>query len=270
MNASAPHRPGFESSYEYCKVERRDHVLEVTINRPEVRNALHPMANEELAAIFDAYLADPQLWVAILTGAGEDAFSTGNDLKYTVAGGRLWIPDAGFGGLTNRAGRYKPVIAAVNGFAFGGGFEIALACDLIVADESAQFALTEVRVGLVAGMGGLVRLPRQIPRKLATELILTGQRLTAQRAFELGVVNKVVARGTALAAARELASQIIEVSPTSVRLSLQIMEESSGFASEVGAARFRSPAIDELLASEDMKEGVAAFAQKRRPVWKNR
>lgn len=261
---------GFQASYEYCRVEQRDHLLEVTIARPEVRNALHPMANEELAAIFDAYCAAPHLWVAILTGAGEEAFCAGNDLKYTAAGGRLWIPDSGFGGLTSRAGRCKPVIAAVNGFAFGGGFEIALACELIVADAAAQFGLTEVRVGLLAGAGGLVRLPRQIPRKLAMELILTGQKLSAPRALELGVVNKVVAKGTALAAARELAAQIIEASPTSVRLSLQIMEETSRFAAEVEAAQFRSPAIDEILASEDMREGVAAFTQKRRPVWKNR
>lgn len=267
MSTASPQSP---SGYQYCRVERHDHVLEVTIDRPEVYNAVHPMANDELAAIFDEYLADPQLWVAIITGAGEAAFCTGNDLKYTANGGRMWIPDSGFGGLTSRERRHKPVIAAVNGFAFGGGFEIALACDLVVADERAQFALSEVRVGLVAGAGGLVRLPRQLPRKLATELILTGQRLTAQRAFELGVINQVVARGTALAAARELAARIMEVSPTSVRLSLQIMDETSRFASEIEAARYRSPAIDELLASEDMKEGVAAFAQKRKPQWQNR
>jgi acetyl-CoA C-acetyltransferase len=258
------------STYQYSIVERRDHVLEVTINRPEVRNAVHPMANEELSAIFDAYLADPDLWVAILTGAGEEAFCTGNDLKYMAAGGKIWVPDSGFAGLTSRASRRKPVIAAVNGFAFGGGFEIALACDLIVADQSAQFALPEVRVGLIAGAGGIVRLPRQMPPKLATEMILTGQRMTAQRALELGIVNRVAPRGGTLAAARELAAQIAEVSPTSVRFTMQVMEETTRFASEAEAARFQSPAIPELLASEDMKEGVAAFAQKRRPVWKNR
>ena len=260
----------FKQQYEFCRIERRAPVLEVTIDRPEVRNALHPMANEELAAIFDAFEADPDLWVAILTGAGEEAFCTGNDLKYTAAGGRLWIPDSGFGGLTSRAARHKPVIAAVNGFAMGGGFEIALACELIVADERAQFALPEVRVGLIAGAGGLVRLPRQIPRKLAMEMILTGSRLAAPRALELGLVNKIVPRGTALTAARELAAQIAEVSPTSVRLSLQMMAETSRVASELDASRVRSIVIDELLASEDMKEGVAAFAERRRPVWKNR
>jgi acetyl-CoA C-acetyltransferase len=271
-NTSAPTMPGtrFESDYRYCRLEQHGHLLEVTIDRPEVRNALHPMANEELAAIFDAFVAEPDLWVAILTGTGDDAFCAGNDLKYTAAGGRMWIPDSGFGGLTRRVGRHKPVIAAVNGFAFGGGFEIALACDLIVADGRAQFALPEVRVGLVAGSGGIVRLPRQIPRKLAMELMLTGQSLTAQRALELGLVNEVVAQGAAMTAARELASRIVEVSPTSVRLSMRLLEESGRLASEVEAARLQSTVIDELFASEDMKEGVAAFAQKRAPIWKNR
>jgi acetyl-CoA C-acetyltransferase len=164
----------------------------------------------------------------------------------------------------------KPVIAAVNGFAMGGGCEIALACHLIVADEAARFALSEVRVGLIAGAGGLIRLPRAVPQKLATEMILTGRRLTAQEALQHGLVNRVVPAGTALEGARALAAEILEGSPTSVRLSLQVMAETQGIADTVAAVRHPSPALDELMISEDAIEGMTAFAQKRPPQWKNR
>jgi acetyl-CoA C-acetyltransferase len=251
-------------------VERRGHLLEITINRPEQRNCLHPPANDELAQIMDAFLADPDLWVAILTGAGKDAFCTGNDLKYTGQGKPMWVPKTGFGGLTSRVGRTKPVIAAVNGYAMGGGFEISLACDMIVADETAQFALSEVKVGLYAGAGGIVRLPRQLPKKLANELILTGKRLGAADALRLGLVNKVVPAGTALEGARALAAEILEASPTSVRISLQVMNEAEAFPVAVEAVRAPTKAADELMTSEDFFEGLAAFAQKRKPNWKNR
>jgi acetyl-CoA C-acetyltransferase len=162
------------------------------------------------------------------------------------------------------------VIAAVNGFAMGGGCEIALACHLVVADTTARFALSEVKVGLVAGAGGLVRLPRALPEKLATEMILTGRRLTAPEALAHGLVNRVVEAGQALAGARELAAEIMDGSPTSVRTSLAIMAETDGIADTVEAVRHPSPALDELMASEDSVEGIAAFAEKRRPVWRNR
>ena len=164
----------------------------------------------------------------------------------------------------------KVTIAAVNGFAMGGGTEIALTCHLIVADETAKFALSEVQVGLIAGAGGLVRLPRAVPPKLANEMILTGRRLTAPEALQHGLVNRVVPAGTALEGARALAAEILEGSPTSVRLSLQVMAETQGIADTVAAVRHPSPALDELMISEDAIEGMTAFAQKRPPQWKNR
>jgi acetyl-CoA C-acetyltransferase len=271
MEALLPPRPAvFREDYEHVLVRRDGHLLEVTINRPEARNSLHPMANEELDEVFDAYFADPDLWVAILTGAGDKAFSAGNDLVYSASGKPSWVPVNGFGGLTSRPTMPKPVIAAVNGFAMGGGCEIALACHLIVADEAARFALSEVRVGLIAGAGGLIRLPRAVPQKLATEMILTGRRLTAQEALQHGLVNRVVAAGTALDGARALAAEILEGSPTSVRLSLQVMAETQGIPDTIAAVRHPSPALDELMISEDAVEGMTAFAQKRSPRWKNR
>lgn len=270
LNEICPIRqPGFREHYEYCLIRRQRHLLEVTINRPEVRNCLHPMANEELAEIFDAYMADNDLWAAILTGAGTEAFSSGMDLKYMASGKPIWTPKSGFGGLTNRV-RCKPIIAAVNGVAMGGGTEICLACDVVVADESAQFALSEVKVGLMAGAGGLIRLPRQIPKKAAVELIITGRKLPAREAHRLGLVSRVVPKGQALAAAHEIAAEILAASPTSVRISMQAMNDADEHPSEAGAMRNKQEKlVDELLSSEDCMEGPAAFAQKRKPVWKN-
>lgn len=262
--------PGFRDHYENVLLKRDGHVLEVTINRPEQRNALTPPAHDELDEIFDAFFADPDLWVAILTGAGDRAFSAGNDLLWTAAGKPMWMPDSGFGGLTSRQTMPKPVIAAVNGYAMGGGLEIALTCHLVVADETAQFALSEVQVGLIAGAGGLVRLPRTVPPKIANEMILTGRRISAEEASDLGLVNRIMPAGSALDGARALAQDIIKVSPTSVRISLQVMEETEGVADTLAAVRQPSQGIDELLVSQDMAEGLAAFAAKRPPQWKNR
>lgn len=262
-------RPTFRGSYDYALVERRGHLLLVTINRPEVRNSLHPMANEELEEIWDAYEADPDLWVAVITGAGTEAFSAGNDLKYTASGKPMWVPRSGFGGLTNRT-RVKPVIAAVNGFAMGGGTEMALASDVVVADERASFALSEVRVGLIAAAGGLVRLPRQIPKKIAVEHILTGRAIRAEQALNLGLVNRIMPAGQALTGALEIAEEILAVSPTSVRVSMKVMNEADEHASEASAASTPSEFLDELLTSEDYLEGPKAFAEKRKPVWRNR
>jgi enoyl-CoA hydratase/carnithine racemase len=257
-------------SYEHIQVRRDGHLLEVTIDRPESRNSLHPPANAELEEVFDAFFADPELWVAILVGAGTKAFSAGNDLAYSASGKPVWVPKSGFAGLTSRAGMTKPVIAAVNGFAMGGGFEIALACHLVVADERATFALPEVKVGLVPGAGGAARLPRAIPEKIAAELILTGRRLDVEEARALGLVNRVVEAGTALEGARALAREILSSSPTSVRIALRLMSEARAIPDPVAAADPDPAAIDELLLSEDMAEGIAAFAAKREPRWKNR
>ncbi|MFC4063538.1 acetyl-CoA acetyltransferase [Actinoplanes subglobosus] len=256
--------------YEHILVRRDGHLLEVTINRPDARNSLHPMANEELDHAFDAYFAADDLWVAILTGAGEKSFCAGNDLIYSGSGKPMWVPKNGFAGLTSRRSMPKPVIAAVNGFAMGGGCEIALACHLVVADATAQFALSEVKVGLIAGAGGVVRLPRMVPPKLANELILTGRRLSAADALSYGLVNRVTEAGAAVDGARALAAEILEGSPTSVRISLQVMEETRGIADVVDAVTHPSPAFDELMVSEDAIEGLIAFAQKRKPQWRNR
>ncbi|WP_261561549.1 acetyl-CoA acetyltransferase [Frankia tisae] len=271
LDALLPARtPGFRDEYDHVLVRRDGHLVEVTINRPQARNALHPPANAELDEVFDAYFADPDLWVAIITGAGDTAFSAGNDLIWTASGKRGSVPLTGFAGLTGRRHMTKPVIAAVNGYALGGGCEIALACHLVVADTTAQFALSEVRVGLVAGAGGLVRLPRALPPKLATEMILTGRRLDATEAHAHGLVNRIVPAGTALDGARTLAAEILASSPTSVRVSLQIMNETAGIADPHDAVAHDSPALDDLLLSEDMAEGLAAFAEKRTPHWRNR
>jgi len=271
MNELFPPRVlGLRDDYAYATVRRDGHLLEVTINRPDARNSLTPEANEELDEIFDAYFADPDLWVAILTGAGTQSFCAGNDLRYSASGRPMWAPKNGFAGLTSRRRMPKPVIAAVNGYAMGGGCEIALACHLIVADETAQFALSEVNVGLVAGAGGLVRLPRAIPEKLATEMILTGQKVSAERAHAFGLVNRVVAAGTALDGARDMAAEILDGSPTSVRASLQIMNETREIVDVIEAVEHPSAALDEVMTSEDMIEGLTAFGLKRKPEWKSR
>ncbi|MFO0690823.1 MAG: enoyl-CoA hydratase-related protein [Myxococcota bacterium] len=258
---------------EFCRSEREGGLLFVTIDRPERMNALHWRANEELSGIFDAFEADPELWVAILTGAGDRAFCAGNDLKYqaTEAKGELRAgPASGFAGLTSRFGLTKPVIAAVNGVAMGGGFEIALACDLIVASSDAVFALPEPRVGLAALAGGVHRLPRQIGLKQAMGLLLTGRRVSAEEGLRLGFVNEVVAPGELMAAARRWAGQILECSPMSIRATKQAAMQGLAHASVEDAMNDRYPAIDALLRSQDFVEGPLAFAQKRPPKWTGR
>ena len=259
--------------YEFVKVERDGHLLVVTINRPEARNSLHSPAHFELDEIWDAFEADPELWVGIITGAGTAAFCAGADLKYVAeqakAGKPMLNPRNGFGGLVRRA-RSKPLIAAVNGFAMGGGTELCLASDMVVADETAQFALSEVRVGVIAGAGGVIRLPRQMPVKIANELIFTGRKMPVHEAEKYGFVNRIAPAGQALEAARKLAAEILEGSPTSVRLSIRMRAQSARHASEQEAMDDYYEAIDDLLSSQDFTEGPKAFAQKRKPQWQNR
>ncbi|WP_460775774.1 acetyl-CoA acetyltransferase [Microbacterium sp. GXF7504] len=261
--------PVLAERYEHVRVERDGHLLVVTIDRPAARNALFPAANEELGAVFDAFFADRDLWVAVITGAG-GTFCAGNDLVHTASGKPTYLPAQGFAGLTSRRDMSKPVIAAVEGYALGGGFETALACHLIVAGETARFGLTEVKVGLVAGAGGVVRLPRAIPEKIATELILTGRQVDAAEAHRLGLVNRVVPAGAALTAAKEIAAEITAVSPTSVRTSLRLMAQTRAIPDVVDAVTLRTSVIDELMVSHDALEGMTAFARKRPPRWRNR
>lgn len=259
----------FKDEYKFCKVVINAHILEITINRPEVHNSLHPKANEELASVFDAYMADPNLRVAIITGAGEQAFCTGNDLKYSASGKPVWMPITGFAGLTARVGRNKPVIAAVNGFAMGGGMEIALASDIVVAVEHAQFALPEVKVGLIAAAGGVIRLRRQIPEKLAMEMILTGGAISAHKAQDYGLINHLVTANKLMETARNIAEEIAANSPTSIKLSMDLIAETAN-QGDANKAAGPSQVIDRLITSEDFYEGPKAFAQKRKPVWVNK
>ncbi len=258
------------SGYDFCRVERDGHLLTVTINRPAVMNSLHPPANFELAAVMDEFASDADLWVAIVTGEGDRAFCAGNDLKYQASGGKMEFPTSGFAGLTSRYDLHKPVIAAVNGIAMGGGFEIALACDLIVAADTAIFALPEPRVGLAALAGGLHRLPRQIPLKQAMGMILTGRRVGAAEGQALGFVNEVVPAADVLTAAKRWAEMILECSPMSIRASKQAAMAGLSTADLEAAVTARYAAVHDMIKSEDFVEGPMAFAQKRMPDWKGR
>lgn len=258
------------SEHEFNTVTREGPLLIVEMNRPEKMNALHPPANKELGEIFDDFAADPDLWVAIITGAGERAFSAGNDLRYQAEGGDMFQVPSGFGGLTSRYDLDKPVIAAVNGVAMGGGFEIALACDLIIAADTARFALPEPKVGLAALAGGLHRLPRQIGLKRAMGMILTGRHVPAEEGLELGFVNEVVPQGELMDAARRWAGLIMECSPMSIRASKQAVMGGLDIAGLQDAVETRFPAVGDMLKSEDFIEGPRAFAEKRKPNWKGR
>ena len=259
-------------TYEFVRVERDGPITTITLNRPEVMNALHREAHFELGEVFDAFAADPEQWVGIVTGAGERAFSAGNDLKHQASGGRMGNPPSGFAGLTSRFDLNKPLIAAVNGVAMGGGFEIALACDLIVASDKAVFALPEPRVGLAALAGGLHRLPRQTGLKRAMGMILTGRRVSAQEGLELGFVNEVVAPAELMGAAKRWADLIAECSPMSIRASKQAvlkgLDEPSVEAALKGQTRYE--AVAALYRSADFVEGPLAFSERRPPRWKGR
>src|SRR5258706_1876838 len=208
-------------AYEFIAVAKDGPITTITLNRPEVMNALHSPAHFEMDEALNAFAADESQWVGIITGAGERAFSAGNDLKHQAGGGKMGSPPSGFAGVTSRFDLTKPLIAAVNGVAMGGGFEIALACDLIIASEAAVFALPEPRVGLAALAGGLHRLPRAIGVKRAMGMILTGRRVSAKEGYELGFVNEVVAPAELMAAAKRWAGLIGECSPMSIRASKQ-------------------------------------------------
>jgi crotonobetainyl-CoA hydratase len=259
--------PGFE----YLRLDREDAILTITIDRPEVLNALHLPAHVELDRAFDRYAADPVLRVAIITGSGERAFCVGTDLKSLAVTGDYDYPPGGFAGITKRFDLWKPVIAAVNGLCLGGGVEIVAACDLAIASDHAEFALPEPRVGLAAlGGGALQRLARQMPMKDAMWLVLTAQRIAANEARRLSLVNEVVPRGTALDRAKAIARDMLLCAPLALEASKQVMLQSIAEPDLAAAMRKHYPAAARMLASEDAREGPRAFAEKRKPQWRGR
>ncbi|MGE0820042.1 MAG: enoyl-CoA hydratase-related protein [Candidatus Nanopelagicales bacterium] len=252
---------------EGIRADRQGEVLEVVIDREHAANSLDPTAHAAMAGILDDFEADDRLRVAIVTGVGDRFFCAGHDLKSVDPGARIPLPATGFGGLTARPALEKPVISAVNGLALGGGAELVLASHLVVAAEHAELALTEVLVGMVAAAGGVVRLPRRIPSSVALELILTGRRIGAAEAERWGLVNRVVPRGCALTGARLLADSVLGASPTSVRLSLRLLNLSRARSEVDPDPDEVAQLLDELLASPDTAEALAAFRERRNPVW---
>ena len=247
--------------------ERRERVLVITINRPDQRNAVNAAVATGIAAAMDELDGQAQLSAGVITGAGK-GFCAGMDLKAFVTGERPWAGDRGFAGITQRAS-VKPLIAAIEGFAVAGGLEVALACDLIVAARGARLGIPEVKRSLVAAGGGLLRLPRMLPRNVAMELALTGDPIGAERAHELGLVNRLAEPGEALSVALELASVIAQNGPLALAASKRILNESLDWPESEFFER-QQAITEPVMASEDAREGATAFAEKRPPVWKGR
>jgi enoyl-CoA hydratase/carnithine racemase len=246
------------------------HVALVTLNRPEARNAISHRVAITLAGIVAKTEADPEVRCVVLTGAGDHSFSAGADLKEVAAGGlhALSTPENGFAGFV-AAARTKPWIAAVHGFALAGGFEVALACDMIVAADNTVFGLPEVTRGLIAAAGGVYRLPRRLPRALALELIATGQRLDVTRAATFGLVNRVVPRAETVASAIALATTIAANAPIAVRISLGIARQAYDL-NDAALYRLSVEGQDRIMQTEDFQEGPRAFIEKRAPRWVGR
>lgn len=256
--------------YQFIQVDIQQHLTLITLNRPQSFNALNAAAHQELAQVFDDFEADDNQWLAIITGAGEKAFCAGHDLKQQAAGGGLVTPASGFGGLTARFSLNKPVIAAVNGVAMGGGFELALACDLIIAAEHAQFALPEAKVGLAALAGGMQRLPQMIGLKRSMGMLLTGRRVSAEEGLALGFVNEVTSEPV-LDAAKRWAEQILACSPLSIRATKHaVLNSLHSSVEQAMQAQWQQAPMQQMLDSEDAVEGPQAFAQKRPAIWKGR
>jgi enoyl-CoA hydratase len=245
--------------------EAADGVGVITINRPQARNAVNGEVARGIAAAIEDFDARSDIRVLVLTGAGS-SFCAGMDLKGFLAGDAPVAPGRGFAGITERP-PVKPVIAAVEGYALAGGFEIVLACDLVVASEEASFGLPEVRRGLVAGAGGLLRLARRIPYHLAMELVLTGEHFPAARLAEAGLVNRLTPPGQALAGARELAARVAQGAPLALAASKRVVVESADWDSAEAFAR-QGDIIRPVFGSADAMEGAIAFAEKRAPVWR--
>lgn len=247
-------------------VEKSDGVMVVTINRPEAKNAMNKSAAEAISAAMDELEEDGDLAVGIVTGAG-GTFCSGMDLKGFLKGESPFVADRGFGGLSQWTPK-KPLVAAVDGYALAGGMELALSCDLIVANDKAQFGIPEAKRGLAAAAGGLIRLPRQMPWRIAMELALTGDFISAQRAYELGFINRV-SEGPALDAAKELAAKIAANGPLALAASKGVIRDSHTWTDDEMWTR-QQEYVGPVFVSEDAREGAAAFAQKRKPEWKGK
>ena len=256
----------------FIQVDTRDHVTTITLNRPEVMNAINLTMHQELQEALDAYAADAEQRVCVITGAGSKAFCAGSDLKeHAASGNKRAYPRSGYAGLIERFDLDKPVIAAVNGLALGGGFEVALACDLVIASDTASFGLPEPLVGAVALGGGLHRLVRQIGLKPAMGLILSSRRVTAAEGLRMGFINEVVPPDELAGAVGQWCRDILRASPMSIRASKQAAMRGQDEANLADAMRNQSsyPAWVAWAASEDAREGPRAFAEKRPPVWRN-
>ena len=247
--------------------QRHGKVELVTLNREHARNAIDGPTTIALERTFDELTDDPDVWAVVLTGSGERAFSAGMDLKAFSSGqaGDIMSSRYGFGGIAQRKFP-KPLIAAVNGFALAGGCELVLSCDLVVAAEHASFGIPEVKRGLVAAGGGLLRLPKRVPYHVAVELALTGEMVTAERAYALGLVNRVVPGDRVVAEALELAQTICANAPLAVRVSKEIMRRAVDLP-EDEAWKMNSELVGPIFTSKDALEGAVAFAEKRPPNW---
>ncbi len=248
--------------------DKRGNVALITINRPEARNAVNGDVAEGIEAAIDTMEADDEIWIGVLTHTGP-VFCAGADLKAINSGdaARLSTKTGGFGGITAKS-RTKPIIVAMNGSAYAGGCEIVLACDLVVASTDSTFGVPEVKRNLVAAAGALFRLPEAMPRNLAMEMLLTGDPIDAQRAYDVGFVNRLAEPGTAVDVALEFAAQISENAPLAVRKSREIARKS--YASDEEAFKDSGAAMMEVMSSEDTGEGLTAFIEKRKPNWKGR
>lgn len=260
----------------YVKVATEDELLIVTLDRADKHNAFHPDSHAQLDAIWNEFETDPRRRVAILTGAGDRAFSVGSDLTgYDAASAgaaaKLELPASGYAGLTKRLNRRKPIIAAVNGLALGGGFEVMLCCDLAVCAANAQFGLPEPLVGAAALAGGIPRLCEKLPFTIAMTLLLTGDRLAAADALHHGLVTEVVPQGEVLAAARSVAQRVLRAAPLAVAATKAVADRCLQGASLQEVLEFEDgePART-VMASEDLREGVAAFFAKRAAQWRGR
>ena len=262
-------------AFEFITYEQDGPVVTITLNRPERMNAIHYDTSKELSQAWRTFRDDDSAWIGVLTGAGDRAFSAGNDLKFqaeTVAKqGAMRFPpvEGGFGGITGQFECWKPMIAAVNGFALGGGLELALACDIIIASDNAKLGLPEPTVGLMAGAGGVHRLPRQIPHHIAMGFMFTAKHISAEEAHRWGLVNEVVPQAELMTAVKRWTDAILKCSPLSIRATKEATMRGLQMPFHTATAH-AFPGQQVMAHSEDVIEGPLAFSEKRAPVWTGR